>query len=68
MTAAIRVNGREENVPAANIAELLQARGIESARGIAVAVNGAVVPSRRWRETMLSPGDEIEIVRPFGGG
>ncbi len=68
MTGPIRVNGREETVTAATVAELLQARGIESARGQAVAVNGAVVPSRRWRETALAPGDEIDIVRPFGGG
>ena len=68
MTSAIRVNGRAENVTAATVAELLHARGINGPRGVAVAVNGAVVPSRRWSETALAPGDDIEIVRPFGGG
>ena len=68
MNASIRVNGVEEVLRTATIAELLGARGIDVARGLAVAVNGAVVPSRRWRETRLAPGDEVEIVRPFGGG
>ena len=67
MSGSIRVNGCEENLQAANIAELLQRRGI-AARGVAVAINGAVVSKPLWSETVLHPGDEIEIVRPFGGG
>ena len=38
------------------------------ARGVAIAVNGAVVPSRRWADTVLSAGDVVEIVRPLQGG
>ncbi|MGH6975448.1 MAG: sulfur carrier protein ThiS [Stellaceae bacterium] len=68
MTATIRVNGRDENLAAATVADLLRARGIDRPRGIAVAVNGAVVPARRWTEVALAPGDAIEIVKPFGGG
>ena len=68
MSASIRVNGEEEKLVAATIAAFLRARGVEVARGVAVAINGAVVPSRRWRETALVAVDEIEIVRPFGGG
>ena len=68
MSAMIRINGREENVTAATVAELLQVRGIEGRRGVAVAVNGAVVPVGAWRERALVAGDEVEIVRPFGGG
>lgn len=68
MSATIRVNGRDENLAAATVAELLRARGIERPRGVAVAVNGAVVPARRWTEIALAPGDAVEIVKPFGGG
>jgi len=68
MSATIRVNGRDERLAAATVAELLRARGIEKPRGVAVAVNGAVVPARRWTEVALAPGDAIEIVKPFGGG
>lgn len=68
MSAIIRVNGRDERLAAATVAELLLARGIDKPRGVAVAVNGAVVPARRWSEVALAPGDAVEIVKPFGGG
>lgn len=68
MTAQIRVNGKDEALIAPTVAELLQSRGIVRARGVAVAVNGAVVPAAAWRERRLAAGDQIEIVRPFGGG
>ena len=68
MNASIRINGEEQALSVATIAELLRSRGIEGTRGVAVAVNGVVVPAGAWRDRALTPGDEIEIVRPFGGG
>jgi sulfur carrier protein len=68
MSASIRINGREEQLTAATVAELLRARGIDGRRGVAVAVNGVVAPSRSWASLALAPGDAVEIVRPFGGG
>jgi len=67
MSAIIRVNGRDEEL-AATVAELLRRRGIDGSRGVAVAVNGVVAPSRSWVSHALAAGDEVEIVRPFGGG
>lgn len=68
MSATIRVNGRDEEFAAMTVAELLRRRGIEGSRGVAVAVNGVVAPSRSWVSHALAAGDEVEIVRPFGGG
>jgi sulfur carrier protein len=68
MTANIRVNGKPETLTASTLAQLLRARGIEGRRGVAVAVNGAVVPAGAWDSRSLAAGDEVEIVRPFGGG
>jgi len=68
MSASIRVNGKDERLAAATVAELLQARGVVKAKGVAVALNGTVVPAAAWREARLSAGDVVEIVRPFGGG
>ncbi|HZT51314.1 MAG TPA: sulfur carrier protein ThiS [Stellaceae bacterium] len=68
MTAQIRVNGKDETLTVATVAELLAARGVTKPKGVAVALNGAVVPAARWPEARLAPGDRIEIVRPFGGG
>jgi sulfur carrier protein len=63
------VNGVEADLAATTVAELLAERGIDPrARFLAVAVNGAVVRRTEWPGATLSPGDEIEIVRPLQGG
>jgi sulfur carrier protein len=66
-TMTIRVNGEDEELGARTLAALLDAKDIQ-ARGIAVAVNGAVVPRAAWAATNLRPGDQIEIVRARQGG
>ncbi len=68
MTATIRINGRDERFQASTVAELLRARGITATRGVAVAVNGVVVPASAWSKAALVSGDDVEVVRPFGGG
>jgi sulfur carrier protein len=65
---SIRLNGEPHALPATTLAELLAARGIQRARGVAVAVNGQVVPARIWAEHRLAEGDDGEIVKPVGGG
>jgi sulfur carrier protein len=65
----LQINGEEAEVAAATVAELLAARGIDAkARFLAVAVNGAVVRRAEWQSQVLSPGDQVEIVRPLQGG
>jgi sulfur carrier protein len=68
-TATVRVNGETELLSAATVAALLEEKEIDpGGRGIAVALNGAVVPRAAWRETPLSPGDAVEIVLARQGG
>jgi len=65
----IRVNGKDEPLSAGTVAELLRAKAVDEARrGIAVAVNGKVVPRAAWSETALRVGDRIEIVGARQGG
>jgi sulfur carrier protein len=65
----IRINGVEEEVAVVTLGELLAARGIDpAARFLAVAVNGSVVRRSEWGARALTPGDDVEIVRPFSGG
>jgi sulfur carrier protein len=66
----IRVNGENETLGEQRTLEALLAERTAdtSQRGVAVAVNGAVVPRAAWRETLLQPGDSIEIVRARQGG
>jgi sulfur carrier protein len=67
--ARLRINGLEEEVTATTVVELLTARGVDpTARFLAVAVNGTVVRRSEWPSRPLSPGDNVEIVRPFSGG
>ena len=37
-------------------------------RGVAVAVNGEVVPRGRWAQTPLSDGDRVEVLSAAQGG
>ena len=65
----IRINGESEPLAAATLAALLEEKALDvSQRGIAVALNGAVVPRAAWKETPLRAGDTIEIVRARQGG
>jgi sulfur carrier protein len=67
--ATIRVNGESEPLAVATLEALLAEKTADTMhRGIAVALNGAVVPRSAWRDTALKPGDSIEIVRARQGG
>jgi sulfur carrier protein len=67
--AQIRVNGESEPLVAATIEVLLAEKAVDTGqRGVAVALNGAVVPRAAWRDTPLKPGDNVEIVRARQGG
>ncbi|MDQ0367145.1 sulfur carrier protein ThiS [Catenuloplanes indicus] len=62
----VTVNGDERDLTgtvADAVAELTGAH-----RGVAVAVNGEVVPRGRWAETPLSDGDRIEVLSAAQGG
>ena len=67
--ANIRVNGEDEPLIVATLAALLKEKAVDTGqRGIAVAINGAIVPRAAWPQTRLSPGDSVEIVRAGQGG
>jgi len=68
-TGTLTVNGVAEPLEATTVAALLAARDIApDGRGVAVALNGAVVRRADWATTALSPGDSVEIVRAMQGG
>ncbi|MEA2460937.1 MAG: sulfur carrier protein [Actinomycetota bacterium] len=66
----ITLNGQAETVTdgvtVASIVESLHSG--DASLGIAVALNGEVVPKQRWSATSPSEGDHIEILRAIGGG
>jgi sulfur carrier protein len=68
-TPRIRVNGQDEPLSAQSVAALLAQKEISTdMRGIAVAVNGRVIPRADWPNTRLAAGDAIEIVLARQGG
>ncbi|WP_029011399.1 sulfur carrier protein ThiS [Azospirillum halopraeferens] len=68
--APITVNGRPQPVPpGATVAGVAAGHGLEAGRrGVAVALNGRVVPARLWAETPVAPGDTLELVHALQGG
>jgi sulfur carrier protein len=65
----IRINGQDEPLVTTTLAALLEDKAVDTAqRGIAVALNGAVVPRAAWPQTKLKGGDSVEIVRARQGG
>jgi len=65
----IRINGQDETLSVPTLAALLEEKAVDTGqRGIAVALNGAVVPRGAWKETPLRAGDTVEIVRARQGG
>ena len=68
-THPLTVNGEPRSGLPESVTALLRAEGLDpERRGLAVAVNGTVVPRRAWAAQRLSPGDAVEIVKPFSGG
>jgi sulfur carrier protein len=69
LESTIRVNGESQPLVAATLDALLAEKAVDTQqRGIAVALNGAVVPRAAWHDTALKPGDSVEIVRARQGG
>ncbi|KQT11685.1 thiamine biosynthesis protein ThiS [Methylobacterium sp. Leaf399] len=68
----ITVNGTPRDHAASDLEALFRIEaeeaGIESAQGVAIALNGRVVPRRDWERTPLGDGDRVEIVRAMQGG
>jgi sulfur carrier protein len=66
----VAVNGTATELPeGATLAGVLAELKIpEPARGVAVAVQGEVVPRREWMSLALRDGDHVEVVSAIQGG
>ena len=52
----------------ANLISALEQNGIQSQKGIAVAVNNAVIPKAAWTTKTLNENDKITIIKATQGG
>lgn len=65
----IRLNGAVRPLRERSLIGLLRELGCDPEQpGIAVAMNGEVVPRAEWTGRSIEPGDEIEIVTAVQGG
>ena len=64
----IKVNGEIREIDGRLSVQALAGALALDLRQVAVERNREIVPRSRYGETMLSDGDEIEIVRFIGGG
>ena len=64
------LNGESLALPeGATAADAVQAMGApEGARGVAVALDGEVLPRRDWKETALEDGAQLEVLHAVQGG
>ncbi|MEU7928585.1 sulfur carrier protein ThiS [Micromonospora sp. NPDC049801] len=64
----LTVNGAGRSVPGGvSVADLVQDVAPHQ-RGVAVAVNGEVVPRAGWPATELRDGDQVEVLTAAQGG
>jgi len=64
----VTVNGEERTLPADSTVATLVEDLSASSRGVAVAINGDVVPRGEWVATALEDGARIEVVAAIQGG
>jgi sulfur carrier protein len=66
----IWLNGEQTELPPGlTLAAAVEAAGAPAGRrGIAVAVDGEVVPRDRWDATRLDDGQRVEVVQAVQGG
>lgn len=64
----VTVNGQGRQVPAGTtLADLVQDL-TSCGRGIAVELEGRVIPPSEWGSTELAQGNAVEVIRIVGGG
>lgn len=64
----LTVNGTSREVTGALSVGALVAELTEAQRGVAVAVNGEVVPRSTWATAGLRDGDRVEVLTAAQGG
>lgn len=65
----LTLNGEDREVPQdISIPDVLGILGFDSTRGVAVAVNGEVIPRSDWAGFALAGGMRIEVLRAVQGG
>ena len=65
---SVTLNGEPRKLPDGATVETAVRELGEPGRGVAVAVDGEVVPRRDWARTEVRDGQQLEVVRAVQGG
>lgn len=70
MSPRVLLNGEDaELADGATVAAAVRAAGVEGdPRGVAVALDGEVVPRGRWEQIRLEDAARVEVLRAVQGG
>jgi sulfur carrier protein len=70
MTLVVMLNGERHELPeGATVEAAVRDAGVpEPGRGVAVAVDGEVVPRGEWERTRVREGQRVEVVQAVQGG
>jgi len=68
----LTVNGERRQTASATVGDLWCEEtadlNLQSPKGYAIALNGALIRRDKWQSTALADGDRVEIVRAMQGG
>ncbi|HEY1360208.1 MAG TPA: sulfur carrier protein ThiS [Thermoleophilaceae bacterium] len=66
----VSINGERRDLPGeATVETAVREAGVErEGRGVAVAVDGEVVPRGQWSGTALREGQQVEVLHAVQGG
>jgi sulfur carrier protein len=70
MNVFVTINGQRRQLhPGATVASIVESLpGAPDGRGVAVAVQGEVIPRTAWSTTELTDGMRVEVVAAVQGG
>ena len=68
MSVQVKLNGESRHLPAGSTVAYAVAALTAAATGVAVAVNGDIVPRGSWAAKLLCDGDQVEVVTAVQGG
>jgi sulfur carrier protein len=70
MTVTVTINGEDRELPpGATVASVIESlHNAPEGRGVAVALEGEVVPRAQWPTTELHEGATVEVVAAVQGG
>lgn len=65
----ISINQQRTEIPDnASVEELVSVFFLNSTKGIAVAINQAIVPKSEWQVRLLNPDDKVTLIQATQGG